>query len=152
MKTKQASVNRSHTFWRRGLAAAVAVSLMAGSAAALAGTKVIWGSPNPRGLNVGWSPFFLKGSFSFFVAFCVGYATRVWLKAAALVLGTFFLGVFLLSYAGALDVDWTTLESWWDALTARVRSEAADFKTFVTGSLPAAGLAGLGLLAGFKRR
>ena len=100
----------------------------------------------------GWSPFFLKGGFSFFVAFCVGYATRVWLKMAAFFLGTFFLGVFVLSYVGAVDVDWVTLEGWWDAFAGRVEAEAVDFKTFLTGSLPQAGLAGLGLVAGFKRK
>ncbi len=100
----------------------------------------------------GWSPFFLKGGFSFFVAFCVGYAMRTWLKVAALILGTFFLGVFLLSYTGAVDVDWITLEGWWNAFAERVKDEAVDFKTFLTGSLPQAGLAGLGLLTGFKRR
>lgn len=100
----------------------------------------------------GWSPFFLKGGFSFVVAFCVGYAMRVWLKLAALFLGTFLLGVFLLSYAGALDPDWAELEGWWNALAAHVEAQAADFKTFLTGSLPQAGLAGLGLVAGFKRR
>lgn len=99
-----------------------------------------------------WSPFFLKGGFSFVVAFCVGYAARVWLGITAAVVGTFFVGVFLLSYFGALDVDWTTLQGWWDSLAARAKDEASDFHGFVTGSLPQAGLAGLGLLAGFKRR
>jgi uncharacterized membrane protein (Fun14 family) len=101
----------------------------------------------------GWSPFFLKGGFSFFVAFCVGYAARVWLKLAALALGTIFLGVFLLSYSGVIiGVDWARLEGWWDILAARIEAEAVDFKTFLTGSLPQAGLASLGLVAGFKRR
>lgn len=100
----------------------------------------------------GWSPFFLKGGFSFFVAFCVGYATRMWLKLSAIFLGTFFLGVFILSYFGALDVDWTTIEGWWNAAVARIEAEAVDFKTFITGSLPQAGAAGMGLIAGFRGR
>lgn len=100
----------------------------------------------------GWSPFFLRGGFSFFVAFCVGYATRVWLRMAAFCLGTFSLGLLALSYAGAIDVDWMTLEGWWKASAARIEAEAVDFKTFLTGSLPQAGLAGLGLVAGFRRR
>lgn len=101
----------------------------------------------------GWSPFFFKGGFSFFVAFCVGYAMRVWLKVAALVLGTVFLGVFLLSYTGVIiGVDWARLEGWWDVLAAHVEAEAVDFKSFLTGSLPQAGMATLGLVAGFRRR
>lgn len=100
----------------------------------------------------GWSPFFLKGGFSFFAAFCVGYATRVWLKMMAFFLGTFLIGIFLLSYAGAIDPNWVKMEGWYDIIVARIESEAVDFKTFLTGSLPQAGLAGLGLVAGFKRK
>jgi len=99
-----------------------------------------------------WSPFFLKGGFSFFVAFCVGYAMRVWLKISFLVIGTFFAGVFLLSYFGAMHVDWATIQGWYDQLAGLVREEASDFRSFLTGSLPQAGLAGLGLVTGFKRR
>ncbi len=100
----------------------------------------------------GWAPFFFKGGFSFLVAFMVGFATRVWLKVAALILGSFCLGVLVLSYKEVLSVDWNTLASWWDSIAQRVASEAEDFKTFVTGSLPQAGMALLGLVAGFKRR
>lgn len=100
----------------------------------------------------GWSPFFLKGGFSFLVAFTVGYAARVWLKIAALILGSFFLGVFLLSYMGVISMDWSTLETWWNSIVERVSSEGQDFKTFLTGSLPQAGMAAVGLVAGFKRR
>ena len=100
----------------------------------------------------GWSPFFLKGGFSFLVAFTVGYAARVWLKFAALVLGSFFLGVLALSYMEVLSVDWSTLETWWDSIADLVASEAQDLKTFLTGSLPQAGMAAVGLVTGFKQR
>lgn len=99
-----------------------------------------------------WSPFFLKGGFSFFVAFCVGYAMRVWLKISFLLIGTFALGIFALSYFGAMDVNWETLQGWYDTAAAKVSEEASDFKTFLTGSLPQAGLASLGLVTGFKRK
>jgi uncharacterized membrane protein (Fun14 family) len=98
------------------------------------------------------SPVFLRGGFSFFVAFCVGYATRSWLKIAMMLLGTFFLGVFVLSYASLLEVNWTTLDAWWDQLVGHVQAQSASFHTFLTGSLPNAGLATLGLYTGFKRR
>ena len=98
------------------------------------------------------SLFFLKGGFSFFVAFCVGYATRVWLRVTMLVFGTFFGGLFLLSYLGVISVDWDTIGTWYDGLASGISGEVADFRTFLAGSLPQAGLAGLGLVAGFKRR
>lgn len=48
------------------LPALAALMLLVGEIPAMAGEKIIWGSPNPRGLNVGWAPFFLaldKGYF-----------------------------------------------------------------------------------------
>ena len=45
----------------------------------------------------------------FLVAFTVGLATRTWLKIAALILGSFCLGVFLLSYKEVLSVNWSFL-------------------------------------------
>ena len=100
----------------------------------------------------GWAPFFLKGGFSFLVAFIVGFTTRMWLKIAALILGSFCLGVFVLSYKEVLSVDWDTLATWWSSIADRVVSEVQGFKTFVTGSLPQAGMAVLGLVTGFKQR
>lgn len=114
-------------------------SVQAGTATTESGTK-------------GWAPFFLKGGFSFLVAFSVGFAVRVWLKVAALILGSFCLGVFVLSYKEVLSVDWNTLGTWWNSIAGRVASESLDFKTFVTGSLPQAGMAAVGLFTGFKRR
>ncbi len=42
--------------------------LFGATAPAIAGEKIIWGSPNPRGLNVGWSPYFLALERGFFKA------------------------------------------------------------------------------------
>ena len=38
------------------------------------------------------------------------------------------------------------------SIVERVSSEGQDFKTFLTGSLPQAGMAAMGLVAGFKQR
>jgi uncharacterized membrane protein (Fun14 family) len=99
----------------------------------------------------GWSPFFVKGGFSFFVGFCIGYALRTFFKISAVAFGLVFLAIFGLSYAGILDVHWSSFESLFDSLMARVSSEAESFKGFITGSLPSAGLAAFGLFTGFKR-
>lgn len=99
-----------------------------------------------------WSPFFLKGGFSFFVAFCVGYALRSFFKISILALGAIFMVLFALSYIDFITVEWSALEGVYDKAFARIKEEAQGFKTFITGSLPSAGLAGLGLFAGFKRR
>lgn len=97
-----------------------------------------------------WAPGFLKMGFSFFVAFAVGYAARKFLKVALVVAGCIFAVFFLGQYVGALEVKWQVMEGWWDGFTANAGKQFESMKTFITGSLPAAGLAGLGLFAGFK--
>ena len=98
-----------------------------------------------------WSPFFIKGGFSFFVGFCIGYALRAFFKISAVALGLVFLVVFGLEYAGLLQVDWDSAGELYDAAIAKLGTEFDSAKAFITGSLPSAGLAGLGLYAGFKR-
>ena len=98
-----------------------------------------------------WSAFFLKGGFSFFVGFCVGHALRAFFKISAAALGVVFLALFGLSYLGVVEMDWSMLEGHFDALAARVKDEAGSFRTFMEGSLPSAGMASLGLFAGFKK-
>ena len=49
-------------------AALLGAGLFGATVPAIAGDKIIWGSPNPRGLNVGWSPFFLAVERGFFKA------------------------------------------------------------------------------------
>jgi NitT/TauT family transport system substrate-binding protein len=53
---------------RGSIAALVGVAFLAGATVTQAETKLIWGSPNPRGLNVGWSPFFLAKDKGYFAA------------------------------------------------------------------------------------
>lgn len=98
-----------------------------------------------------WSPFFVKGGFSFFVGFCIGYALRTFFKVSAVALGLVFLLLFGLEYVGFIQVDWASAGELYDQVVARLSGELESLKGFVTGSLPSVGLAGLGLFAGFKR-
>jgi len=52
-----------------------------------------------------WSPFFVKGGFSFFVGFCIGYALRAFFKISAVALGIVFLAIFGLQQIGIVEVD-----------------------------------------------
>lgn len=98
-----------------------------------------------------WTPFLLKGGFSFFIGFCVGFALRAFFKISALAVGALALALFLLSYAGVVSVDWETLGGWFDRARVALGEELASFRTFVAGSLPSAATASLGLFSGFKR-
>jgi len=102
-------------------------------------------------LPTAWSGALTKGGFSFLVAFCIGYALRAFFKISALVLGVVALAIFALSYFGVLQVDWTTLETYFDRAAKVVKEEGGGLTNFVTGSLPSAGMAGLGLFTGFKK-
>ncbi len=98
-----------------------------------------------------YSPFFIKGGFSFLIAFCVGLAVRMFLKVTGLFVGVVALALFLLNKAGWVDVDWQTMSDQWDRFSGTIASQADGFKSFITGSLPAAGMGALGLFAGFKK-
>lgn len=98
-----------------------------------------------------WSPFFVKGGFSFFVGFCIGYALRAFFKISAVALGLVFLVLFGLEYGGLVEIDWAAAGGLYDSAIAKLSDEFESFKGFITGSLPSAGLAGLGLYTGFKR-
>ena len=114
------------------------------------------GVEGPQGKEAGsgaesWSPVLMKGSMSFLVGFSVGYALRTFFKISAVVLGLVCLAIFGLSYAGLLQVDWTTIEGHFDRVVGKIQEQASGFKEFISGSLPSAGLAAAGLVTGFKR-
>ena len=126
-------------------------TLVAGGGESDPGTATV-GEPAEGEAQGSLSPFFLKGGFGFFLGFAMGYALRAFFKLALLVCGVFALGLTALAYTGLVEIDWTTMGGYFDAFVERVRAEAGDFRTFLTGSLPSAGMAALGLVAGFRRR
>ncbi len=89
--------------------------------------------------------------FSFLVGFCMGSFVRAAVKLASVAVGFFLVALFLLDQAGFVTVDWSAIDQAWSGFWANVGREWGDFQRFFTGRLPAAGLATLGLYAGFKR-
>ncbi len=99
-----------------------------------------------------WSPAMLRGGFGFFAGFSIGLALRTFFRLTAIVIG-FNLGILLLmSYFGWVDVRWEVMETQFNEWTGRLGDEMSEFKSFVAGSLPTAGLSSLGLFTGFRRR
>lgn len=98
-----------------------------------------------------WSPFFVKGGFSFFVGFSIGFALRAFFKVSAVAFGILFLILTALSYYGVIEIDWDKLNDWYDTLIAHLRGQFSGMKEFLLGSLPSATLGATGLLVGFKR-
>ena len=99
-----------------------------------------------------WGPFFMKGGLSFAIAFAVGYALRTFIKMTLVVAGLAALAIFGLQKAGIIgEIDWTVAQGYWDSLTANVGAQVSSFKSFLTGSLPSAGMGSVGLISGFRR-
>jgi uncharacterized membrane protein (Fun14 family) len=98
-----------------------------------------------------WSLGFLKMGFSFFVGFSLGYAFRKFLQIALFFAGAFFALMFLLSYQGFVVVQWDVIDLAFSSMVSDLGDQLTRARSFVTGSLPQAGLASLGLVAGYKR-
>ena len=99
-----------------------------------------------------WSPALLRGGVSFFVTFCLAFALRSFLRLAAIFIGIWALSVFLMSHAGWVTVDWNAIDSQFTGWTHNLGAQFQSLQTFIKGSLPSTGLAGLGLFTGFKAR
>lgn len=89
--------------------------------------------------------------FSFLAGFCIGSFLRAALKMAAIAIGFWLLATMALANWGLLDVDWNAISSAWDRFAGNVSEEWSSFQSFITGSLPTAGLAIGGLAMGLKR-
>lgn len=89
--------------------------------------------------------------FSFLAGFCIGSFIRATLKVAAIAFGFWLFLTMVLSYYGIMTVDWSQMDSLWSRFSGNVEREWGNFQTFMTGSLPAAGLAITGLAVGLKR-
>lgn len=108
------------------------------------------GTPTATASEPAAKGVFRLGS-SFLVGFCIGAFVRTAVKMASIAIGFFLVALFLLDQGGFVTVDWTAIDQAWGSFWSRVGEEWGDFQTFVTGRLPAAGLATLGLYAGFKK-
>lgn len=151
--------------WKKALVASAVVAAAAG--AVLSASQ---GSPPPAG-GSGAAASFVPGSggsppaaateptskgvfrlgFSFLAGFCIGSFIRSMLKVASIAVGFWLFMTFLLAYFGLVNVDWNAIQTVWDRFAAAIENEWGDFQRFMTGSLPAAGLAVLGLSVGLKR-
>lgn len=89
--------------------------------------------------------------FSFLAGFCIGSFVRAALRVVAIAVGFWLLMTVLLAYFDLVVVDWNAISGVWDRFAANVEKEWGTFQTFLTGSLPAAGLAVGGLAVGLRR-
>jgi uncharacterized membrane protein (Fun14 family) len=98
------------------------------------------------------SPALLRGGVGFFVGFALGFVLRSLYKLSLAFMGLLFLVLFGLSYINFITVHWDTIQTQFDQWGITLQRQFENFKTFVLGALPSAGLTAVGLLAGFKRK
>jgi len=89
--------------------------------------------------------------FSFVAGFCLGSFVRATLRVASIAFGFWLAMTVVLSYYGLVVVDWNAIDQVWSRFCTNVENEWGNFQSFVTGSLPAAGLAVAGLAVGLER-
>ena len=99
-----------------------------------------------------WSGPIMRLGFSFVAGFSLGYALAFFLKLTLVIVGGLLLVLFGLQYASLVEVNWPGIQTYYEAFVAWVQPRAGGFREFVISNVPAAGMAGLGLLLGLKKR
>jgi uncharacterized membrane protein (Fun14 family) len=97
------------------------------------------------------SPALVRGGISFFAAFALAFALRSFLKLFVIFAGVWVASLFFLASMGWIEVHWTIIDDQFVGWTHTLGAQFKSMSSFVTGSLPSAGLAGLGLVAGLKK-
>ena len=97
------------------------------------------------------SPALVRGGISFFAAFAVAFALRSFLKIFIIFAGVWAASLFFLASIGWVEVHWSIIDDSFVGLTRTLGAQFESISSFITGSLPSAGLAGLGLVAGLKK-
>lgn len=89
--------------------------------------------------------------FSFISGFALGSFLRAAVRIASIALGFWLAMTIGLAYFELVTVNWEGVDSLWSHFVANIESEWGSFRTFITGSLPAAGLVTVGFAMGIKR-
>ncbi len=106
----------------------------------------------PVDADTPWTPALLRGGLSFLVGFSLAYAVRTFMKIAIFFLGVWAASLFLLASLGWIEVHWDLIDTAFASWSSTISAQFESARTFITGSLPSAGMAGLGLVTGFRRK
>lgn len=105
----------------------------------------------PENMNE-WSPTFLRGGAGLFLGFCVGFAIRSFVKLGSVILGFYILSLLMLSWLGWIEINYPEIDAQLGNLTESLKTQFESFKAFLAGSIPTAGLAGVGFFSGLKKK
>ena len=89
---------------------------------------------------------------SYLAGFFLGWASRRFLKVAALITGGLLAGIAVLEETGWIDFDWTSVEAQISHAVAAAQQGAQGLKHIFTGYLPSTGAGAVGMFFGFRKK
>jgi uncharacterized membrane protein (Fun14 family) len=89
---------------------------------------------------------------SYLAGFFIGWASRRFLRVAALITGGLLAGIAVLEETGWIDLDWTSVETQVSHAIAAAQQGAQGLKHVLSGFLPSTGAAAVGMFFGFRKR
>ena len=89
---------------------------------------------------------------SYLAGFFIGWASRRFLRMAALITGGLLAGIAVLQETGWIDLDWTTVETQISHAIAAVQQGAQGLKHVLSGYLPSTGAGAVGMFFGFRKK
>ncbi|HSS30900.1 MAG TPA: FUN14 domain-containing protein [Nitrospiraceae bacterium] len=109
------------------------------------------------GSLAGWiadysSPVLVGIGASYLAGFFLGWASRRFLRMAALITGGLLASIAVLEETGWIDFDWTTVETQINHAVAAAQQGAQGLKQILSGYLPSTGAAAAGMFFGFRKK
>lgn len=98
------------------------------------------------------SPALFRFGISYIAGFFLGYGLRRFVKLTLILSVVAFAAIFFMRKAGWIDLDWHSVETHLADSFAWLKGQAEALKVFVTGYVPSAVAAGVGLLFGARWR
>jgi uncharacterized membrane protein (Fun14 family) len=89
---------------------------------------------------------------SYLAGFFMGWASRRFLKMAALLTGGLLACIAVLEETGWIDLDWTSVEAQISQAVTATHQGAQGLKHIFSGYLPSTGAAAVGMFFGFRKK
>ena len=89
---------------------------------------------------------------SYLAGFFLGWASRRFLRMAALITGGLLAGIAVLEETGWIDLDWTSVETQISHVIAAAQQGAQGLKHVLSGYLPSTGAGAVGMFFGFRKK
>ena len=89
---------------------------------------------------------------SYLAGFFIGWASRRFLKMAALIAGGLLACIAVLENTGWIDLDWAAVESQISQSIAAVHRGAEGLRHLLSGYLPSTGAGAVGVFFGFRKK